>query len=560
MAQIETTTKAKPNAKTTTIQWPYYREILAEKSALWADQYALTMAQALFADGKHTINTTFHSYIRTNPFGGEYLLTAGQNIIFEWMEKNWKFDEIDIAILREERIANPKTGEMERLYSAEFLDMLENSKFELTIEAMPEGEIAFPDEPIFRVNGPVWQCLMVEAGILNIQNSQSLFATLASRICNATKGEPVLEFGLRRAQTLGGLEPSRAAYVGGTAATSNMLAKKYYGIPTSGTMAHAYVMLHENELEAFKSYAKAMPHNGIFLVDTYDTVQGVKNAIQACKETGVLLKGIRLDSGDMGELSKQARELLDAYDMEHVDLYDWKGSKIAASNDLEENSITALKDDNAEIDTWGIGTNLVTARVQPALGGVYKLGAVFDYNQILTQDELDALKQGAREGKRIPDELNGYVRDVIKLSGDAIKVSIPGEMDVVRTFRTNKDGMLEFAGDIITDNMKCTPVNGGALSKTVRAINKNNVAENTLYAQGLQAYRPLVPVFDKGKRVVANETVHDARTRAQKQLARMHQTIKELTNPERYAVGLEESLYLKRQQTIINAAVPVMVG
>lgn len=535
-----------------TIQWPYYREILAEHSAVWADQYALTMAQALFADGKHNINTTFHSYIRKNPFGGEFLLTAGQNIVFEWLEKNWEFDEVDIAMLREEKIFDNKSGEMKRLFTDDFLDMLQDSKFELTVDAMPEGEIAFPDEPIFRVNGPIWQCLMVEACILNCQNSQSLFATLASRMVRAAEGEPVLEFGLRRAQDLGGLGPTRAAYVGGTAATSNVLAKKYYGIPTAGTMAHAFVMLHENELDAFKAYAQAMPHNGIFLVDTYDTIEGVKNAIKACKETGIELKGIRLDSGDMGALSIEARKLLDENG--------FGNAKIAASNDLEEASITELKNDGAKIDTWGIGTNLVTARTQPALGGVYKLAAVFDYNQTISQNELDALKDGVRAGKRNPEELNDYVREVIKLSGDAIKVSIPGEMDVVRTFQTNKDGVLEFAGDIITDNLKPTAVANDALAENVKAIVKNNGMQQTVFGQGVQAYRPLQPIFDKGNRVFKTETVHDARLRAATQMALLNDNVKELTNPSTYFVGLEESLYQKRQQTIINAAVPTLIN
>ena len=206
---------------------------------------------------------------------------------------------------------------------------------ELTVEAMKEGDLAFPDEPIYRVHGPVWQCLMVEAAILNALNSQSLFMTLASRIKDATKSErivsftkkeerdPVLEFGLRRAQCIGGLEPTRASYMAGVDGTSNLLAEEYYGIPSSGTFAHALVMLYEDELDAFIDYAKAMPYNGIYLVDTYNTLEGVRKAVEACQKTGAKLKGIRLDSGKLAYLSKEARKILDDAG--------YTGAKIAAS-------------------------------------------------------------------------------------------------------------------------------------------------------------------------------------------------------------------------------------
>ena len=266
---------------------------LAQKGPLWADQYAFTMAQALFAHDKHDQQVTFHAYIRKNPFGGGYLLTAGQNILSEWLE-NWSFSEEDIDVLRDEMAFNPKTGKEERLYTDEFLDMLKDAKLDVSIDMMPEGEVAFPDEPIVRVTGPVWQCLLVEAAILNTINSQSLFATLASRLREIAGGRTILELGLRRAQMLGGLEATRAAYIGGVDGTSNYLAKKHYGIPSSGTMAHAMVMLYEDELEAFREYAEAMPHNTVFLVDTYDTVEGVKRAIETCQNLGIKMKGIRL--------------------------------------------------------------------------------------------------------------------------------------------------------------------------------------------------------------------------------------------------------------------------
>lgn len=332
-----------------TTTYKHYKEPLAEHSAIWGDQYALTMSAGLFENQEHNTQATFHAYIRNNPFNGGYLLTGGQNIIKEWLDKHWKFDEIDIERMRSETLPD-QDGNPTRLYSDEFIDMCANAELELTIDAMPEGELAFPDEPIYRVHGPLWQCLMVETPILNVTNSQSLFATLGSRLMTVAGGDPVLEFGLRRAQTIGGLEPSRGSYIGGISATSNNEAGKYYGIPTKGTFAHAWVMAQEDELESFKKYARAMPNNGVFLVDTYDTAEGVRKAVQACKEIGVGMNGIRLDSGALADLSKTARKILDEGG--------FPNAKIAASNDLDEKAITSLKAEGAKIDIWGLEPTL----------------------------------------------------------------------------------------------------------------------------------------------------------------------------------------------------------
>lgn len=532
--------------------WPYYKEVLAENSALWADQYALTMSQALFADGKHDLNTTFHAYIRKTPFNGSYLLTAGQNIIFEWLKNNWKFDETDIAILREEKIVDPKTGEPKPLYTPEFVDMLENSKMELTVDAMPEGEVAFADEPITRINGPLWQCLMVEAAVLNNINSQSLFATLASRLVTAAEGEDVYELGLRRAQSAGGLEATRAGFIGGVTATSNMLAKKNYGITSSGTMAHAFVMLYENELDAFKAYSQHMPNNGIFLVDTYDSLEGIRHAAQVCKDAGTVLKGIRLDSGDLANLSIEGKKILEEFGFDKA--------RIAASNDLDEETIIKLKKQGAKIDLWGVGTNLVTAKAQPALGGVYKLAAVYDYQKEMSQEELDALKSAVKQGLQEPEAIQGHVRDVIKLSNDAIKVSIPGEMDVIRCMDTDANGVFRFNGDIIVDAALPTPIKNGKLVSDIVSFKKNDKTNQTTYPEGTLAYQPLQRIFEKGDQVGAIETVHDARARAKKQLQMLDTNIKDLSNPTVYPVGLEQSVYDKRQVKIIEHLTPVLAA
>jgi len=519
------------------------RDILAQHSALWADQYALTMAQALFANNKHDTVTTFHGYIRTNPFQGGYLLTAGQNILMDWLD-NWKFDDEDIDLLRQETVFNPATRKNERLYSDEFLEMLRDADLELTVDMMPEGEIAFPDEPIVRINGPVWQCLMVEAAILNTLNSQSLFATLASRLREVANGKPVIELGLRRAQMLGGLEASRAAYIGGVDGTSNYLAKKHYGIPTTGTMAHALVMLYEEEIDAFADYAKAMPGNTIFLVDTYDTLNGVKKAIALCKDKNIPLKGIRLDSGDLAYLSRQARILLNEAGFEDA--------KIAASNDLDEMTIQSLRDQGAKIDIWAVGTSLVTSKAQPALGGVYKLGAIYDKD--LTAAEIEDLRN------KKPEALADKSRPVVKLSEQMAKTSIPGDLDVLRFMKKNHLGHWQYDGDTIISRLQKNPLDKSAsdaeypyqLNRDIESVRKSDETLSKVFNAGTHVYRVLKSCFKRGKRVRDIEDVHTAKKRAEQSLTRLDYSHKRLLNAHAYVVGLENSLFETRRQKILN--------
>ncbi len=520
-----------------------YREKLAEQSILWGDQYALTMAQAFHTNGKHDLNTTFHAYIRKAPFNGTYLLTGGQNIIFDWLEKNWEFTQSQLELMRHKTILHPETGAPVRLYTDEFIDMCKDAKLELTIHAMPEGEIAFVDEPIYRVHGPLWQCLLVEAAILNATNSQSLFATLASRLVEVAEGAPIMEFGLRRAQCIGGLESTRGAFLGGVVGTSNMQAEELYGIPTSGTMAHAFVMTYEDELDAFRDYIGAMPYNGIFLVDTYDTLNGVRRAIEACKEKGLILKGIRLDSGDLAYLSIKARKILDEAG--------FTNAKIVASNDLDEETISSLKAQGAKIDIWGVGTNLVTSKAQPALGAVYKLGAVFDGD--LSQAEIEAVRKLVQQGQ--PPANDNFYRQVIKLSEDAIKTSLPGELNVLRYVFTDKAGNSRFNGDTITSNWSHSPytaptstsVSYGSLSFPVRSVRKDDDTRVKVFPAGTQVYQPLQLAFDQGVRVIPSETIHDAQARAKTQLGMLAAEHKRALNPHRYVAGIEEGLFDSRK-------------
>lgn len=524
-----------------------YEEKLAQRGPLWGDLYALTMAQAFYTSGKHGLNTTFHAFIRKNPFGGSYLVTGGQNIIAEWLDKHWKFGAREQDWMRAQLVDDPVTGEKKRLFTDDFIAYVGRAKLELTIDAMPEGELAFPDEPIYRVHGPLWQCLMVETGILNATNSQSLFATLASRLVEIADGAPILEFGLRRAQAIGGFESTRGAWLGGVAGTSNMEAGMYYGIPVMGTFAHALVMTYEDELDAFRDWAQAMPYSGIFLVDTYDTVEGVKKAVKACQEKGITLKGIRLDSGDLAWLSKEARRIMDEAG--------FTGAKVIASNDLDEETIASIRAQGGRVDLWGVGTSLATSKSQPALGAVYKLGAVFDGK--LSQDDIETVRALIKKGHAPDDD---FVRKVIKLSETREKTTIQGEMDVLRFIFREADGRARYDGDTILSNLVADPVRNGRLIVPVTSVRKDDDSMRKTFRAQTEVMKPLQPLFKNGVLVAPPETVHDGRARAQAALAMLEPSHRRYKNPHRYIVGIEEGLYEERTQLIRSLrAVPKII-
>ena len=379
---------------------------------LLTDLYQLTMAYGYWKNALHLQESVFHLFFRTNPFKGHYAIAAGLHVVLEWIE-NCHFTDADIDYLRS---LNGNDGSP--LFEEGFLTYLQNMSFDVTIDAIDEGNIAFAHEPLLRITGPIIPCQLLETALLTCINFQTLIATKASRVCAAAQGDTVLEFGLRRAQGFdGGISATRAAFIGGVNATSNVLAAKLLDIPVKGTHAHAWVMMFDTEIAAFEAYAKAMPNNCVFLVDTYDSIQGVKNAIQMGKvlrDQGHEMMGIRLDSGDLATLSIQARELLNDAGFENV--------KIVASDSLNEYTIQSLKANGAKIDIWGVGTNLVTAQDQPALGGVYKLAAL-----------------------RSPEAATWQPK--IKLSNTAIKVSNPGQLQVRRFY----DGQGHLLFDVLYD-------------------------------------------------------------------------------------------------------------
>ncbi|HAU28943.1 MAG TPA: nicotinate phosphoribosyltransferase [Rhodospirillaceae bacterium] len=475
------------------------------------DFYHLTMAQALFHDGKHDEDTTFELYVRKMPFKGSYLVTAGLADALEWI-RDWKFTQQHVAWLK-----------THGLFSDGFLSMLEGARLSVDIDAIPEGSLAFPNEPILRVRGKAWQASIIESALLNILNGQSLIATKASRVVTAAgldgQKRSVLEFGLRRAQDDGGLMPSRAAFVGGADATSNVEAGFRYGIPVKGTHAHSFIMQYGNgeEMAAFRAYAKAMPKNAVFLVDTYDTLQGVQNAVTVCRELGVTLGGVRLDSGDMAALSIKARQIMDEGG--------FPGAKVFASNDLDEHTIRDMVTKlGAKIDVFGVGTQLVTAADQPALGGVYKLKSVAG----------------------IP---------LIKLSETPEKTTVPGDTDVLRLF-TEEGGKRRFLGDTIIPASANFPAEG-ALETALTSRHPAN-GESVSYPAGTRFTRLLTPVVRNGKPVNGHmeKPLTDIRQNALENVAALPDEARVFHEAWPYPTGLSEELYGLRETLIKKLRAP----
>lgn len=457
---------------------------------LLTDLYQLTMAYGYWKQGMQDHESVFHLTYRSNPFRGGYAIACGLEAAVQFMEA-FRFEPDDLAYL-----ASLTGNDGRPLFEAGFIRYLGDLEFSCSLHAIPEGTAVFPHLPLLRIQGPLIQCQLLETPLLSLINFQTLIATKASRVAMAAEGDTVLEFGLRRAQGEdGGLSASRAAYIGGCHATSNVLAGKRFGIPVRGTHAHSWVMSFASEPEAFEAYAAAMPNNCVFLVDTYDTLQGVRNAVEAglrLRAQGHRMAGIRLDSGDLAALSKAARELLDAAG--------FQDAAIVASNDLDEYEIRKLKAEGACIGVWGVGTRLATAYDQPALGGVYKLGAI-----------------------RAPGGAWSYK---IKLSEQPIKVSNPG-IQQVRRYRSAGG----FAADLIFDSEH--PAFPEAMT---------DFRGHTASLEGLDHEDLLVPVFEQGRRVYALPSIHEIRQRTLAQLAALPPACRRFESPDPYPVGLSPQL------------------
>ena len=473
-------------------------------NTMLTDLYQVTMAYGYWKSGTLDKEAIFNLSFRNNPFNGGFAVACGLESVLNFID-NWGFRECDLAYL-----ASLRGDDGGPLFEAGFLDYLRELRFSGDIDAVPEGTLVFPYEPLVRVQGSLLQCQLLETYLLNALNFQTLIATKAARVCLAAGDDPVIEFGARRAQGPdGALAASRAAYIGGCGATSNLLAGEVYGIPVKGTHAHSWVMSFPDEITAFQAYAAAMPNNVVFLVDTYDTLQGVRNAAEVglgLRELGKNLAGIRLDSGDLAWLSIEARKILDAAGLPEV--------KIMASNDLDETIIGSLKAQGAKIDAWGVGTRLVTGGDQAALGGVYKLAAI--------------------------RENSGAWQPVIKLSEQSVKISNPGAQQVRRYFRGNQP-----IGDCIHDR-------AANLAAGCTFIHPFDETKRTHLGPEVSFRDLLIPIYRDGVRIYDMPAIHQTRASAREELSAMRSDLKRFINPHTYKVGLEQSLYETKKAMILR--------
>ncbi|MEA0566154.1 MULTISPECIES: nicotinate phosphoribosyltransferase [Lysinibacillus] len=466
--------------------------------ALHTDLYQINMAESYWADGIHNKKAVFELYFRKLPFGNGYAVFAGLERMLDYL-RDFHFSESDIAYLREE------VG-----YKEDFIDYLKNVRFTGDMYSMVEGELVFANEPIVRIEAPLVEAQLIETALLNIVNYQTLIATKASRIKQIIKNEVAMEFGTRRAQEMdAAIWGTRAAFIGGFASTSNVRAGKLFNIPVSGTHAHALVQAYKNDYDAFHAYAKRH-RDCVFLVDTYNTLKsGVPTAIKVAKELGDKINfiGIRLDSGDIAFLSKEARRMLDAAG--------FQDAKIIVSNDLDEYTILNLKAQGAKVDVWGIGTKLITAYDQPALGAVYKMVAI--------------------------ENSEGQLEDTIKISANAEKVSTPGLKNVYRII-DKKNGKAE--GDYITmqdenpqaeERIKMFHPIHTFVSKFVTNFEAKNLHQH---------------VIENGTIHYQNPTLEAMRDYAAENLELLWDEYKRAMNPEEYPVDLSQKCWDNKMRNI----------
>lgn len=492
--------------------------VVDDSAALLTDLYQLTMAYGYWRSGVAERQAAFHLFYRKNPFRGGYAIACGLAQAIEHL-RNFRFSDGDLSYL-----ATLTGNDEARLFSDDFLEYLRAMRFQCDVSAIPEGTVVFPHEPLVRIVGPMIQCQLLETPLLTLINFQTLIATKAARICEAARGEPVMEFGLRRAQGAdGGLSASRAAYIGGCVATSNVLAGKRHDIPVKGTHAHSWVMFFADERTAFSTYAEAMPNNCVFLVDTYDTLAGVHEAVAIGKELrarGHTMVGIRLDSGDLAYLSIEARKILDDGG--------FKDAAIVASNDLDEHVIKSLKEQGATIAVWGVGTKLATAADQPALGGVFKLAAV------RTNDRTD---------DRTGDRTDGTWEYKIKLSETPIKISNPGVLQVRRYFRAG-----QMIADVIHD------ADSGIAEEASGHLHDIDDPTRTRPIGASDDHSDLlVPVFARGQQVYRAPDIHAIRAYARTQLDRLDPRSRRFLNPHYYPVGLDRTVHERKREMIAEA-------
>ena len=465
------------------------------------DFYELTMGNGYFRNGYKDRITYFDVFFRKVPYEGGYAIAAGLEQLIDYIE-NLHFSEEDIAYLRGRN-----------LFCEEFLDYLRDFRFTGDIYAIPEGTPVFPREPMVVVRAPSIEAQLIETFTLLTINHQSLIATKANRICRAAMGRTVLEFGSRRAQGAdAAIVGARAAYIGGCAGTACTISDQLYGVPAGGTMAHAWVQMFDSEYEAFKTYCETYPTNATLLVDTYNTLKsGVPNAIRAFNEVlrpmGITKCGIRLDSGDMAYLSQEARRMLDEAG--------WPECQISVSNSLDERLIQNLFLQGAQIDMFGVGERLITAKSEPVFGGVYKLTAVEN-----------------EKGEIIPK---------IKCSENVEKITIPHFKKVYRLYnRDNGKAIADYMtvyDETVNENEPLMLFDPYATWKTKNVCN-------------FEARELLVPVFLKGKRVYQSPPLKEIKSYCKQQVDTLWDEIKRFDNPQTYYVDLSQKLWDIQQELL----------
>ena len=467
--------------------------------SLLTDFYQLTMMNGYLKNDMTEEEVVFDLFFRENPCHSGYTIVAGIEQVIDYIE-NLKFHEDELAYLS-------SLG----TFQEDFIEALRNFTFRGTIYGVEEGTVMFPHEPILRVKGTCFETQLIETALLNVMNHQSLIATKAARIVTAAKGDPVFEFGLRRAQGPdAGVYGARAAVIGGCSSTSNVLAGMKFHLSVVGTQAHSWIQKFPSELEAFRAYAKAYPDECLLLVDTYNTLEtGVPNAIQVFRELraqGHEAKGIRIDSGDIAYLSKQARKMLDDAGFPEA--------TIVASSDLDEDTISALKDQQAKIDGWGVGTNLITSKNCPALGGVYKLSAAEE------------------KGELIPK---------IKISNNPEKITNPGFKNIYRIYDT---GSGKAQADLITLEHEVLDE-----SKPLTIFHPIYTWKQTTF-RNYRLKKLLTPIFVEGKLVYRRRSTEEIKEKVSKELNSLWPEYKRLTRPQIYKVDLSQALWQLKQDLV----------
>ncbi|MDZ7694128.1 MAG: nicotinate phosphoribosyltransferase [Balneolaceae bacterium] len=454
--------------------------------ALFTDYYELTMAQGYYLSGRQNETAVFDYFFRDVPFDGGYVVFAGISDLLEILS-NFSFKQDELEYLADQG------------FHSEFLEYLEDFELNITLHAAKEGEIVFPLEPVARIEGTIIEAQILETLLLNVLNFESLIATKASRMKLAAGDRIILDFGLRRAQGLGGIQASKAAVIGGVQATSNVYSAHRHGLPASGTMAHSWVQSYETELESFREFAKYYPENCVLLVDTYDTLEsGIPNAIKVAKEMeerGEQLKGIRLDSGDLAYFARKSRQLLDEAGLDYV--------KIAASNQLDERLIKSLINQKAPIDLFGIGTRLVTGQDSPALDGVYKLSMA--------------------DGK-----------PKLKISENVEKITLPGKKKVYRYLF--KDNTFYGDGILLEDE------------DDIKNIYHPYFTAKHSTVEDFQKEPLLHKMVENGTLISQQPDVHESAEYAQKRLQQLNPEHKRFDNPHIYKVGISKKLLDLREK------------